>query len=59
MTAKQLAQRLGAAMPQLDFSFAQSCAECRRTGGTVVMTCPSCVVQLCVAVTEVENDIRH
>jgi hypothetical protein len=44
MTAKQLAQRMGVDIKQLDFELDSVCKYCRKTGGTEEPCDKNCVV---------------
>jgi hypothetical protein len=51
MTVKQLAQRMGTTVSQLDFSLGTPCKDCKQLGG-INEPCEECVVVAAVSVEE-------
>jgi DnaJ-class molecular chaperone len=52
MTLKQLAERLGASIKDIEFEFDGACKNCKKTGGTVEPDCEKCMAVAVVRVQE-------
>jgi hypothetical protein len=52
MTVKQLAQRMGVDVKELDFELADTCKKCRKMGGKVEPCNRVCIVSVKLSETE-------